>query len=124
MTSCTNVYSFSKPKKFQLPLYKDEPPDPVVFDRPEKIILECNIHDWMVAYVYVLDTPHFGKTDALGQARLGGLPAGDYEVQVQHPSKRNRGSTSPQKINIGADSNASVTFSVALKPQRRPQRTP
>ena len=48
-----NVYSFSKPKKFQLPLYKDEPPDPVVFDQPGKVILGCNIHDWMVAYVYV-----------------------------------------------------------------------
>ena len=49
-----NVYSFSEAKKFHLPLYKDSPPDPVTFDKPGAVILGCNIHDWMMAYVYVV----------------------------------------------------------------------
>jgi len=119
-----NVYSFSKAKKFQLPLYKDEPPEPVVFDRPGKVILGCNIHDWMVAYVYVLETPYFDQSDAQGQAILADLPAGKYEVRVRHPSRRNRGSSPPKKIDIGNDSRVQLTFTVVLKPQWRPQQVP
>ena len=35
--------------------------------------LGCNIHDWMVAYVMVLETPYFGVTDATGATVLRGL---------------------------------------------------
>lgn len=117
-----NVYSFSKAKKFQLPLYKDEPPAPVVFDKPGVVILGCNIHDWMVAYVYVLETPYFAKTDSSGRAELKGLPPGDYKVQVRHPRKRKRGSSPAQRILVGMEATKQSQFVIALKPEWRPQR--
>lgn len=77
------VYSFSAAKPFELPLYEGTPLAPVLFDRPGVVVVGCNIHDWMIGYVVVLDTPHFAKTDAQGQARLD-VPAGRYRLQAWH----------------------------------------
>lgn len=118
-----NVYSFSKAKKFQLPLYKDSPPDSVIFDEPGPVILGCNIHDWMVAYVYVLETPFFSKTDSTGRATLAALPGGDYEVQVWHPRRKKRGSSPPQRMHLEQDEVKQVEFVIGLKPEWRPRRT-
>ncbi len=56
------VYSFSRAKHFQLPLYKGEVHSPIQFDQPGLVVLGCNIHDSMVGYIYVADTPFFGRT--------------------------------------------------------------
>jgi plastocyanin len=78
-----HVYSFSPVKRFELPLYAGSPAAPVVFDMPGLATLGCNIHDWMVAYVLVLDTPYFGKTDAVGKVSLD-APPGNYVMRVWH----------------------------------------
>jgi plastocyanin len=119
-----NVYSFSKAKPFQLPLYKDKPPKPVIFDKPGVVILGCNIHDWMVAYVYVADTPHFAKTGADGRAVLKGLGIGSYSVRVWHPLKKRRGSSPDRRIRLTSASPAAMEFTVALKPEWRSRRPP
>ena len=77
-----HVYSFSPAKVFELRLYSGLPAKPVVFDKPGLVVLGCNIHDRMVAYVLVVDTPWYGKTGADGQVRMEGLPAGDYKLSV------------------------------------------
>lgn len=79
-----HVYSFSPPKPFELKLYSGTPAEPVLFDKPGEVVLGCNIHDNMIAYVLVVDTPHFAKTDKDGKARVEGLAAGDYEVRLWH----------------------------------------
>ncbi len=79
-----HVYSFSPAKRFELKLYVGTPPEPVVFDRPGVVVLGCNIHDDMVAWVVVLDTPWFAMTDARGRATVSGFPAGEYTVRVWH----------------------------------------
>ena len=81
-----HVYSFSPAKTFELPLYKGTPMTAVVFDKPGAVALGCNIHDWMIGYIYVLETPYFGKTGGPRRgARLSSLPAGEVEVRVWHP---------------------------------------
>ena len=79
------VYSFSAAKRFELRLYEGTPTDPLLFDKPGVVVLGCNIHDWMLGYVYVTDDPRFGVSDAQGRVRLDGLPAGAYHVTVWHP---------------------------------------
>jgi len=78
------VYSFSGAKKFQLSLYAGRQHDPVVFDKPGLVVLGCNIHDNMIGYIYVTDSPWFGRSDAHGAVSLD-LPDGSYTVSVQHP---------------------------------------
>ena len=77
------VYSFSPAKPFERPLYEGTPLEPVLFDRPGVVVVGCNIHDWMIGYIVVVPSPHFGKTDAQGKVRLD-VPAGRYEMQVWH----------------------------------------
>jgi len=57
-----HVYSFSAAKRFELPLYSGTPAAPVLFDKVGVVLLGCNIHDWMIGYIYVTDAPYFGKT--------------------------------------------------------------
>lgn len=65
-----HVYSFSKPNDFKLPLYKGDAHPPVNFDVEGVATLGCNIHDQMLAYVLVVDSDVFGKTDVDGNVRL------------------------------------------------------
>src|SRR5581483_226878 len=82
-----HVYSFSPAKRFELYLPKGErsSADAVVFDKPGVVALGCNIHDWMLAYILVVDTPWFTQTDRNGHAALADLPAGGYRLVVWHP---------------------------------------
>lgn len=80
------VYSFSPAKTFTLKLYSGRPGEPVVFDKPGVVVLGCNIHDHMIAWVVAVDTPWFARTDAHGQAALRELPAGSYQLSVWHPA--------------------------------------
>ncbi len=79
------VYSFSPAKRFELPLYAGVPAEPVVFDKPGVVVLGCNIHDWMVGYVYVSESPYFAKTGKDGKALLTELPPRAYTLRVWHP---------------------------------------
>lgn len=79
-----HVYSFSPAKRFELRLYKGTPSEPVLFDKPGLVVLGCNIHDWMLGYVYITDDPWFVVSDDQGHARLE-LPAGTYQVSLWHP---------------------------------------
>lgn len=79
-----DVYSFSPAKRFELHLYHGVPAEPVVFDKPGLVVMGCNIHDQMIAYLLVVDTPWFAKTDAHGQAAIDGVPGGTYRLTVWH----------------------------------------
>jgi len=79
------VYSFSQAKTFTLKLYSGSPKTPVIFDKPGMVVLGCNIHDNMVAFIGVVDSPYFAKTTDTGSATLN-LPAGRYRLRVWHPN--------------------------------------
>ncbi|MEO8923884.1 MAG: methylamine utilization protein [Caldimonas sp.] len=79
-----HVYSFSPVKTFELKLYSGVPASPVLFDKPGIAVLGCNIHDDMVAWVVVVDTPLFARSDPSGKARIDDVPPGNYELRVWH----------------------------------------
>lgn len=79
-----HVYSFSPAKKFELKLYSGVPTKPVQFDQAGLVTLGCNIHDSMLGYIYIVDTPFFAKTDDKGRAVLK-LAAGQYTYNVWVP---------------------------------------
>ncbi|WP_052162754.1 methylamine utilization protein [Aquabacterium sp. NJ1] len=80
-----HVYSFSPTKTFEIKLYAGTPAAPVVFDKPGTATLGCNIHDRMLGYVHVVDTPYFGVTDAGGNVSID-IPPGEHRVRVWVPS--------------------------------------
>jgi plastocyanin len=78
------VYSFSPAKTFQMDLYRGASSAPVLFDKPGLVVLGCNIHDSMLAYVLVVDTPYFTRASSAGIATLD-LPPGHYSLRTWHP---------------------------------------
>jgi hypothetical protein len=46
--------------------------------------IQCDVHSWMKAYVFSVDHPFFGTTDATGAVTIGKLPAGEYTFRVWH----------------------------------------
>lgn len=80
-----HVYSFSPAKRFELRLYHGTTAEPVLFDRAGTVTLGCNIHDAMLAYIYVVYSHWHGVSDSEGQVQLPEVPAGTYELQIQHP---------------------------------------
>ena len=97
------VYSFSPAKTFQLSLYAGHAYPPVVFDKPGLVTLGCNIHDDMLGYIYVTDSPWFGRTDAGGTLQLADLPAGEYRIHLWHPLMNEAQAEIVQKVTVGED---------------------
>jgi plastocyanin len=116
------VYSFSAAKKFELPLYGGTKAPPVVFDKPGVVVLGCNIHDWMVGYIYVSETPFFAKTEAAGTAIIDDMPPGDYTVRLWHPSMEYGEETTARRVTLTADGLTNLEWQLSLKPVLRVPR--
>lgn len=113
------VYSFSPAKKFELPLYAGTNAPPVTFDKPGVVVLGCNIHDWMIGYIYVAETPFFAKTGPLGTASISDLPPGEYHVRIWHPSMDRAEETTIRQVTIGAEPVVNADWQIGLKPSIR-----
>ncbi|PHV10209.1 methylamine utilization protein [Chitinimonas sp. BJB300] len=109
-----NIYSFSRTKVFDLRLYSGTPSEPVVFDTPGLVVLGCNIHDWMVGYLLVVDTPWFDTTNTKGLVNLDNLPSGDYSLRVWHPYQS--AEIPAQKIRVGPGAETHFVFHMKLSP--------
>jgi plastocyanin len=97
-----HVYSFSKPKKFELKLYGHEEARTVVFDKPGVVAIGCNIHDQMSGFIVVVDTPYAARTDANGRATILDVPAGGATISVWSAGLRAPGSQIAQQLNVPA----------------------
>jgi len=117
------VYSFSPAKRFELPLYTGVP-QAVTFDKPGVVILGCNIHDWMVGYIYVSESQYFAKTDARGLAVLSDLPPRGYVVRVWHPQLGGTEEDTRKNVDVSRAGRTDVAWVVTLKPEVRIRRAP
>ena len=89
-TVAHHVYSFSHPNHFKLPIYKGHAHPPVTFNQSGIVVLGCNIHDQMLAYIFVVDTPTFAMTNDDGIAMLDAQPGKDMEVSIWSPRIRDK----------------------------------
>ncbi len=120
-----HVYSFSAAKTFELQLYSGKTAPPVVLDKAGIVVLGCNIHDWMLSYVYVAETPYFAKTAKDGNAAINDLPAGDYQLKVWHPSMGMTAGENGNRVNIQENGSQKLDWTIAVKPIIRiPRKTP
>ena len=103
-----HVYSFSPAKTFDLKLYIGTPANPVVFERSGVAVLGCNIHDKMVAWVVVVETPYFGRTDAQGRLRLDNVPPGSYQLRTWHADLPVGAAAAEQALAVGAQGAAAT----------------
>ncbi len=118
-TTRHHVYSFSPPKRFEIKLYAGKPSQPVIFDKPGEVAIGCNIHDWMEAYVLVVDSPYFAKTGADGRAVLADVPDGRYRLQLWHPQQK--AAQPPGEVVVGNGANR-LALTLDVKPRERKPR--
>ncbi len=108
-----HVYSFSSAHPFELKLYGTDQERSVRFDKAGVIALGCNIHDQMVAFIKVVDTPYAAKTGAAGAVTLHDLPPGPATLKLWRPYLRAPGNEVARTVTIGHGVEA---FSVELRP--------
>ena len=118
------VYSFSPARHFELPLYAGVPAQPIIFDKPGVVVLGCNVHDWMVGYIYVSESPFFAKTGKDGKAVLTELPARAYMVRVWHPQLEMTEEATQKTIDVAHERRIEAAWTVKLKPEVRVRRAP
>lgn len=115
-----HVYSFSPAKTFELKLYSGVPANPVRFDKAGTVVLGCNIHDYMVAFIQVVDTPYFTKSNKTGKAVLTNLPSGNYTLKAWHYALAKDKEIFEKPISV--KDSESITINLALKPFLIPSR--
>lgn len=96
------VYSFSRGNRFELQLYGRDESRTHTFAAAGVAALGCNIHDQMLAYIKVVDTPWAAKTPANGDVTLRAIPAGAATLRVWHPRLAGRGNEVSQALTIAA----------------------
>jgi hypothetical protein len=53
------------------------------FTQPEIMILvHCNVHPWMKAYIGVVSSPYYAVTDSQGSFIIKGVPPGEYTLEI------------------------------------------
>ncbi|HKT54384.1 MAG TPA: methylamine utilization protein [Caulobacteraceae bacterium] len=111
-----HVYSFSPAKKFELKLYGRDETRLVHFERPGIIDLGCNIHDQMIAYIAVVDTPYAALTNASGEAVIHSAPAGARPMQVWQPYLKSPANTLNLTVTVPSQGVAHQSVVADLRP--------
>jgi plastocyanin len=118
------VYSFSPARRFELPLYAGVPAKPILFDKPGIVVLGCNIHDWMIGYIYVSESPFFAKSDASGAATIADLAPRTFVVRVWHPRRQVSEAETRREVTLAPGRTVDLHFTLPLAAESRVRRAP
>jgi plastocyanin len=113
-----HVYSFAPAKSFEFVIAPGHSSPPEALDQIGEIAVGCNIHDRMIAHIYISDAVHIAKTGADGRVVFGDLPDGSYSIRVWHPQLR-PGRPDPQQAVDLAAHPAELTIPLTLLPDPR-----
>ena len=92
-----NVFAYFQAKKFDLGMYPRGTTKKVTFDKTGLVIVLCNVHPCMSAYIMVVDTPYYAVSDGSGHFRLPNVPPGTYTLHGWQES----GATLTQTVKVG-----------------------
>jgi len=110
-----HVYSYSRNNAFEFKLYKGREVPSKSFDVSGQVSLGCNIHDWMEAYIYVVDTPWFTQATQQ-QAQLQNVPEGEYTLHFWHPGIDRRETIAVPLSLTGQKQSQAISLSYEIKP--------
>lgn len=121
-----HVYSFSPAKTFNIPLYGQGENDSFVETFTDAGIVEigCNIHDWMLAYIYVAESSLYAMSGDDGVAEIADLPTGEFALRVWHPRAAASLAELTQTVSLSSDTTTLLSLSLELQRDRRVRRAP
>lgn len=114
-----HVYSFSKVKRFELELYGGDEEKSVHFDKEGVVALGCNIHDQMLAFIYIVPSNNFSTSNNDGKAILKNISSGTYKLQVWHPRIKGNVQDYTKEITLSNDETVNIDFDIELKRERK-----
>ena len=103
-----NVFSLSKPRRFDLGKYPRGQSKTVVFTHTGQINVYCDIHSEMEAFILVLPHHAFTQPRPNGSFELPSLPPGHYKLHVWHPDFHEI----ERPVDVPADSDLAVDVSL------------
>lgn len=114
-----HVYSFSKTKRFEVTISGETKSKPVLFDKAGVVVIGCNIHDRMLAYIFVNGEGVSAKSDKTGMVRFPDLKAGEYTLTAWHPLLSSRRDKPTIKVSAN---DANVTEAEIVLKLKRPKK--
>lgn len=82
-----NVFSYSKPKRFDLGRYPKGEAKSVTFDEAGGVTVLCEIHKWMRGGIVVVENKYYDTVDEAGSFRIPDVPPGKYQLVVWHAER-------------------------------------
>ncbi|HET8817142.1 MAG TPA: methylamine utilization protein [Pseudidiomarina sp.] len=118
------VYSFSEANPFELPLYSNREAPTIDFNTAGIVVLGCNIHDHMRAYIYV--SPHAVSqvTNADGQAELNWQSTDQATLHVWYPGLSDTITNEFQREIDASATTMTVQLPVVAQQQETPKLSP
>ena len=104
-----NVFSVSRPARFDLGLYKSGTLKSVEMKRAGTVDVYCNIHPEMIAKVKVLDNAYYTITGSDGAFAIDNVPPGEYPIVAWLPT----GDEAKGKVVVKAGEAAQVKLEVS-----------
>ena len=103
-----NVFSVSRPARFDLGLYKSGTMKSVEMKRAGTVDVYCNIHPDMIAKVKVLENAYYTITGKDGAFKIENVPAGEYPIVAWLPT----GDEAKGTVKVAAGGSAEVKLEV------------
>jgi plastocyanin len=113
-----HVYSFSPLATFEYVLKPKETSPPIPMLKAGVVAVGCNIHDFMLNYLFVTDSRWAAKSDEKGLITIADLPTGNFVARFWHPRLRPAAPQPAQKITVGGDG-AKANISLPVLPEHR-----
>ena len=83
------------------------------FNSPDVMVrFKCDVHNWMAAYVGVVDHPYFAVTTEDGKFDLKNLPPGTYTLEAWHE----KFGTQTATVTVGDKQAQTAAFTFTAKP--------
>jgi len=103
-----NVFSLSKPRRFDLGRYAAGRSKSVRFDRPGIVRVFCDIHSQMNAFILVFDHRFHAVTDVEGRYRVDRVPPGTYRLTAWYEGVARQ----TQEVTIAPGATAELSFTL------------
>jgi plastocyanin len=115
-----HVYTFSPlaTPPFDFILKPNETSAPIRLQKPGAVPVGCNIHDFMINYLFVTDARWAAKSDDKGVVTLADVPPGAYTVKLWHPRLRPGAAQPTHPLTVAGEQGA-VSLSMTVMPPPR-----
>jgi hypothetical protein len=78
--------------------------------REVMVPVKCNVHNWMNAYIGVVEHPYFAVSDQSGRFSIAQLPPGSYTLEIWHE----KFGTQTQQVTVNAKETKDLTFTYKM----------